>query len=397
MKKRATKGFTLVELLVAITLGLLITGVGITAYKQGMNSTTYMNQRTVVQGNARTAINQLSQDLNFAGYGLPIGGVVVPSTAIFSCSTSGTPAGYAYSCPANATAFPVVSGNTTLYGIMPAYGKGATVNGTATDVITMAYVDSSPGFWNDTCGTGTTVCGFDGYPLITTTVSGGNVALYWDTKTSPLPTDTQWGVKVGDLVLVSNVNGEAVGFVSQVASTHINLLGGDPMKLNQPAGVNGAVPNILPAGTNSYSAGAGTLPATTVTRLNLVTYYVGTDPLTQASGSTTAPFRLYRVLNGDSNTNPPVPVAEQISNLTFSYDMFNSVCGGSLSTNAVNPTLTQIGLIKTINANITAASTLNTSVLPGQKIQQVPLSTTVSPRNLSFFDQYSSTSPGKCS
>ena len=392
MKKRATRGYTLIELLVAMSLGLIIMGAGIVTYKQAMDTTSYLTQRSAVQVNARSAINQLGQDLNFAGYGLPIGGVAVPPTATFFCATTGSPATYAYTCPPTATAFPVVGGNRTLFGINPSYQTGGTVNGNKTDVITIAYVDSSPDFWNDVCGTGTTVCGFDGYPVIQSNVTGGTVKLTWDTRTSPLPTDAKWGLKSGDLVLVSNTNGEAVGYVSSTAGGTINLLAGDVMVLNQPAGTNGAVANLLPTGVQTYPA--GTLTATTVTRLNLITYYVGTDPLAQAAGSSVSPYRVYRVLNGDSGTNPPVPIAEQIYNMNFTYDMFNSVCGGSLATNQASPTLAQIGLIKTVNAYITAAGTLAAS---GQKIQQMPLSTTVSPRNLAFFDSYSSTSNGTCS
>jgi hypothetical protein len=77
--------------------------------------------------------------------------------------------------------------------------------------------------------------------------------------------------------------------------------------------------------------------------------------------------------------------------------LFNAVCGGSQLANQETLTSTnQIPLIKTVNAFITAASTLKTNAVPGKTIQQVPLSTSVSPRNLSYFDSYSSTSNGSC-
>lgn len=407
MKRHAAKGFTLVEMLVSIALGLLIVGAGVMVYKQAQDSTMYMTQRTVVQGNARTAINQLSQDLNLAGYGLPIAGVVVPSTAIFQCSTGSSGAAYAYACPNTQPSFPLISSNATLTGVMPGAGLGAIINGGATDQITISYVDAAPNNWKDSCGTTVggvnVVCGFDAYPLSETIVSGGTTTLYFNSKTSPAINDNKWGLKKGDLVMVSNGSGQALGEVTSVTATTVVLAAGDTMKLNQAATVSGSVVSILPTGTANYWDGTGTkpsgtiLPSTTVNRVNVITYYAQTDPLTQATGTSAQPMRLYRVVNGDSTNNPPVPVAEQISSLTFTYNLFNSVCGGSQIANQQSLTSTsQIALIKTVNAYVTAASTLRSAAVPGRKIQQVPLSTSVSPRNLSFFDSYSSKSNGSC-
>ncbi|ABF41003.1 hypothetical protein Acid345_2002 [Candidatus Koribacter versatilis Ellin345] len=397
MKMRGAKGFTLVELLVAISLGLLVTGAAVAVYKQAVDSTTYLTQRTVVQGNARAAMNTISQDLNFAGYGLPIGGIPVPTAALFSCATGSAAASWAYSCPTTAPSFPVISGAATMSGITPMYQAGPTINGNATDQMAMAYVDSSPNFSNNTCGV-STQCGFDAFPLTQASVSGSTTTLYFNGSTTPAPNDTKWGLKVGDILLVSNSTGQAVGEVTSVTSGNVVLAASDPMKLNQAFGTGGSVPNVLgfSSGIQAYNNGAGPLQSTNVKRLYIVTYYVATDPLAQAVGTTGNPTRLYRMVNGDSNTNPPVPVAEQISNLTFSYNMFDSVCGGSQSANQRNPTTNQIGLIKTINASIFAASTLNTTAIPGQAIQQIPMTTTVSPRNLSYFDSYSSTPQGSC-
>jgi prepilin-type N-terminal cleavage/methylation domain-containing protein len=401
--KKLSKGFTLVELIVAIALGVVILGAGVLLYKQSQDSSTYLTQRTTVQGNARAAINELSQDLNLAGYGLPIAGVVVPGAATFSCSTGS--ASYAYLCPATNPSFPIISGNSTITGIIPGYGAGVTLNSNKTDAITIAYVDSAPNFYidNPADSKGNPVtAGFDAQPLLQAAVSGNSTTLTFDaTNTYPGINDSKWGFKAGDLVLISNVNGQAVGEVTTAPSSASTLVlsGGDAMNLNQAFGTVGSIPNVLGfgSGTEAYNTGAGPLPATTVSRLYLVTYYVQYDPLTQSAGTNTASPRLYRMVNGDSQNNPPVPVAEQISNLVFTYNLFNSVCGGAqLANQEALASTNQIPLIKTVNANITAASTLKTMALPGQQIQQIPLSTSVSPRNLSYFDSYSSTSNGSC-
>jgi prepilin-type N-terminal cleavage/methylation domain-containing protein len=405
LRVRGARGFTLVEVLVAITLGLLVVGVGFTVYKKAQDSTTYMTQRQSVQANARAGINQLTQDLNAAGYGMPIGGITVPSAATFSCST--TPGGsfssnyqYAYSCPSTAFVFPQIpSGNSFITGIMPGYQAGATINGNRTDQVLIAYVDSSPNFYKDSAtGSGCTTLGFDAKPLTQATVSGNTTTLYFD-SVCPAIDDAKWGFKPGDLVLVSNGNGQAIGEVTAVSSTNVVLAGADAMQLNQGFGTVGSVPNVLGFGSGSKSY-PGTLPVTTAYRFYIVGYYVSTDPLAQASGSNAdgtaiTSNRLYRLVNGDTSHNMPVPVAEQITNLTFNYNMFNSVCGTGFPATA-SPTVNQYSLIKTINATVWAASTLVTTAVPGQRIQQAPLSTSVSPRNLSYFDSYSSTPQGSC-
>lgn len=174
MKSHRAKGFTLVELVVAISLGLLIMGAGVMIYKQAQDSTTYMTQRTQVQANARAALNQLSQDLNMAGYGLPIGGVALPTAAKFSCANTTS-----LSCPNTVPTFPSISGTQTLYGVMPMASAGPTLNGKATDQVMIAYVDSSPSFWKDTCAN----CGFSALPLTSASVSGSTTTLTFDSAT----------------------------------------------------------------------------------------------------------------------------------------------------------------------------------------------------------------------
>ena len=396
MRNKSISGFTLIELLVAIALGVIVVGVGVSIYKQAQDSTTYVTQRTTVQGNARTALNQLTQDLNLAGYGVPISGVQVPSAAGFFCSTGS--GAYAYSCPATMPGFPVIAGQPTVTGIMPGSGAGVVLNGNKTDAITIAYVDSAPNFYMDNP---TNTAGFDSHPLLQATVSGGTTTLGFDAaNTYPAINDAKWGFKPGDLVLVSNGTGSAIGEITAApTATSLLLGGGDPMNLNQDFNTIASVPKLLGfgSGTQLYNAGKGPLPTTTVTRVYLVTYYVQYDPLAQASGTTAQSPRLYRMVNGDSGHNQPVPVAEQISNLTFTYNLFNVVCGGSQLANQETLTSTsQIPLIKTVSAYVTAASTLGTTALPGQTIQQVPLSTSVSPRNLSYYDSYSAVSNGTC-
>ena len=408
MKRGNSRGFTLMELLVAIAVGMVIVGAGVLLYKDMNNTAVYMNKRSTVTSNARTGLNMMTQDLNLAGYGLPIAGVVVPSEASFGCKGGGSspcpPNGNAASGSSGAYAFPVVGTSAAMYGIMPLPGPsglgGMTINGVATDAVAVAYVDAQPNFATDACSsTSTTLtnqCGFDAHPICSATVNNsGGVTLTFDPNTTPAITDTQFGFQAGDLVMVSNVNGQAIGEVTATPSSNTLTLGfGDRLKFQQVPGTAGAVSTLLvnggstggfnynpPAGSNSgcSASAGGTLPSTTVGRVYVVTYYVQANVL-----DSSLPPRLYRQVNGNTN---PVPAAEQVGNLTITYNFFNSVCGTQQAANQEAPTNAQVPLIKSLNVTLVGAST---KLGVADPIQQVPLSTTVSPRNLSYFDSYSS-------
>ena len=73
------RGFSLVELLVALTLSLLIMGSVMELFRQGVNASSVSRQRAEMQQNARVALNLMSQDLSMAGTGFPQGGIQLPT------------------------------------------------------------------------------------------------------------------------------------------------------------------------------------------------------------------------------------------------------------------------------------------------------------------------------
>ena len=114
--------------------------------------------------------------------------------------------------------------------------------------------------------------------------------------------------------MLSNTLGTAVGEVTNVTPTGIEFANLDPLNINQ----NGAASNNIAA----ISTGANTVAY----RLFAVTYYL-TVPATP--GQTP---RLMRQVNGLI----PVPVADNIINLQFSYDLYNSTTS-ALDVNQSNP------------------------------------------------------------
>jgi hypothetical protein len=148
----------------------------------------------------------------------------------------------------------------------------------------------------------------------------------------------------------------------------------DPLNFNQATGTNN-----LAAVAAAITAGGGKAQ-TTVCRLYVVTYFIQVP----AAGGTVQTPRLMRQVNGYN----AVPVADNIINLQFSYDVING--SSSISANVADP----IGggfspsLIQKVNMWVMGESLTQ----DGKRSQNMYLATSVSARNMSFCNSYSSSS-----
>ena len=75
------RGFTLLELMVSMALGLIVMAAMASLFKSGMNSTMLITQRAETQQNMRAAIDLMVKDISLAGAGLPSGGIQLPTGA----------------------------------------------------------------------------------------------------------------------------------------------------------------------------------------------------------------------------------------------------------------------------------------------------------------------------
>ena len=171
------------------------------------------------------------------------------------------------------------------------------------------------------------------------------------------------GIQVGDLIMLSNNLGTRGGrsywphrhrpSLSRIWIPLISIRTARPTN------------NI-----KAISTGANTVAY----RLFAVTYYL-TVP---GNGQTP---RLMRQVNGLT----PVPVADDIINLQFSYDIYNSTTS-ALDANQPNPL--GVGdspnLMQKINIVVMGQSMINN----GNKSQNVYLATSVSARNMAFRNRY---------
>jgi prepilin-type N-terminal cleavage/methylation domain-containing protein len=349
-------GFTLLELMISMALGLIVLAAMTSLFKTGLNSTMLVTQRAETQQNMRAAIDLMVKDISMAGAGLPSGGIQLPSgagatTSKYGCDQAGT-------CHVPVFTYP--NGN-YMYGIIPGFSNG--VEGGAVipaapapavnDSITVVYVDYNFPLWeyNVTFVAGT---------------NGGQISLTPNPAFIPAPPaiNSAGGIQVGDLIMLSNssVTGTAVGEVTGLTATTISFANLDPLNMNQ----SGAGANNI----NAITGGAATIAY----RLFAVTYYL-TVP---GAGQTP---RLMRQVNGLS----PVPVADDIINLQFAFDTYNSTTS-FLDANQPNPLLAgeSPNLIQKINIVVMGQSIINN----GNKSQNMYLATSVSARNMAFRNRY---------
>src|SRR5256885_15635492 len=72
------RGFSLVELLVAVSLGLIVLAATTQLFKTGMDATVLVSQSSEMQQNVRSTLNLIAKDVSMAGSGPPPGGPALP-------------------------------------------------------------------------------------------------------------------------------------------------------------------------------------------------------------------------------------------------------------------------------------------------------------------------------
>ncbi len=366
--ERKVRGFSLVELLIAMALGLIVLGATMQLFKNGMDATRLVSQSSEMQQNTRAALNLIAKDVSMAGSGLPSGGLSLPYGAgsvasKFAVDASG-------SWLANNT-YPTgtVSGapvSNFMYGIVPGPGNGTegapvaiAATGTIPDAITVIYADYA-------------------FPLNQYTVTfpaanpNGDLIQLAPPAAPPAgfpAIQSATGIQVGDLILLNNNKGYAAGEVTGIAAaganTNITFADNDPLKMNQSGAANGNI---------KYIVGGG--GASTATRIWAVTYFIEIP-----AAATSLPPRLMRQVSGQK----PVPVADNIINLAISYDVCDGTNGPGCA-GIPNPLAAPFSPNQIHKVNIQIMAQTLTSY--GNQSRSTALATSVSTRSLSFTDRY---------
>jgi len=353
-RQNSERGFTLLELMVSMAVGLIVMAAMASLFKTGMDSTMLVTQRAETQQNMRAGIDLMVKDISMAGAGLPSGGIQLPTgvgnngASKFGCDQGGI-------CHVPTSTYP--TGN-YLYGIIPGYKNGVEGNAVIpaapaplySSSVTSIYVDYNFPLWE--------------YNVAFPGGTGGSITLTANPIYVPAPPaiNASGGVQVGDLIMLSNSAGNAVGEVTGITATTITFANLDALNINQSG-----------AATNNIKAIAGGA-STTIYRLFAVTYYL-TVP---AAGQTP---RLMRQVNGLS----PVPVADDIINLQFAFDTYNSATS-ALDPNQADPlgNAESPNNIQKVNISVMGQSIITN----GNKAQNLYLATSVSARNMAFRNRY---------
>jgi prepilin-type N-terminal cleavage/methylation domain-containing protein len=346
MAKNA-QGFSLLEALVAMLIGGIVLAAASIMVTKAMQVSDAVAVRVEMQQDGRAAINSVVKDLSLAGTGMPVGGIQLPigngaSASLFGCSAAGT-------CYLTNNVLP---GN-HLYSMLPDPGDARVLTGTA-DAVTVVYADKSVNL-----GLANSI-----------TPSGAQLKL-----------NSVANVNTGDLIMLTNAHGSALGMVTNVlpASNTVVFANSDPLNINQPSAANGNIAALKdPPPGNNY-------PPTTASKILIISYYLqqtaGPDGV---AGTDDDVWQLMRQVNA----LPPSPVIDGVHGFQLSYDLYDDTAGspaGTLRTNQRNANNTP-GLIHKVNVVLNVRSPRRTGV--ARAFSFLTLATSVSPRNLSFRDRY---------
>lgn len=372
-RKKREGGFSLLEMVVAMALGTIVLGAAVSIYIQGVNATWTVSQRAELQQDFRAASNLLTKDLSLAGAGLGQGASIqLPTSAtlpLYGCAqTTGT-------CYINSGAgetYPVQGTTPYLYGLLPGYQEGPTVNTMATDIVTVVYTD--PTFALD-CYTASVT----NSTTVTFTLPGTlSCTLPTNISTPQAVNDAGVGLTAGDLVWFTFGTSNVVAEVTTAATSGgvVVFASGDKLEMNQASS----------AARSLASQTTGTTG--TAERILVITYYLD---------SSVTPTRLMRQVSGHT----PMPVAENVVYLNFTYDLFNTTtttaavgcpnpgaitpaCANGSSSGLFPNQITKINIM-----HMDMDSSVNGSGFAQKGYSRMDLQTSVSARNLTYVNNYS--------
>jgi hypothetical protein len=354
-----------------MTVTLIVLGAAMATF----NDTVHTNQVVAMRGdmtdNLRAGLNLIEQDLLQAGTGIPTGGIAIPNKP----NTAGTcNVGLPVNRPnlQGTLTFPVC--NFSLPAVEPGSNLGPQITspdvtpGPNSDLISVLYADNALSLDNDPINRPAS----PGVPACAGSITSTGDSVTFDAACNKL-SDASVPVQVGDLIMFSNAQGNAIEVVTAVVGGQtLKFASGDAFNLNgrtDPQGTIKQLQNLDPV-TNQPN---GSYPPTTGTRIWMISYYLDNiaDP---------AHVRLIRRVN----FRPGQAVGDTLENLQFTYNFVDGV------TNPSGQQTIPAGLsesqIRAINVALWARST---RIWPQtHHYLRDSLSTQVSLRSMAFVNRY---------
>jgi Tfp pilus assembly protein PilW len=334
--RRNEEGFSLSEALIAVLVMLVLTAATMSAFNDAIGLHEKSSIIADLEQNLRAGMNLLTQDLINAGWGIPTGGLPIPSGAGVTAVNRPSPptVNYTFS-PAEAIA-----------AVNPGAGLGPRGNGRTTDMVNILYADN--------------LLPLNQTPLDSIAVDGRSARVNAGTPITGINNP----ITAGDLIAFSNAHGNTVQYVTRVDGQTMYFEANDPMNLNQPTAPQGSI-SLLQSG--------GVYPPTTATRVLMITYYLdtATDP--------TMPRLIRRV-----NFRTGAAVALVLEDMQLTYDLVDGVTNPTNVETPVAPNSPN----QIRKASIFLAGRSSLRVRNSNEFLRHNLTTQVSLRSLSFIDRY---------
>jgi prepilin-type N-terminal cleavage/methylation domain-containing protein len=298
---RGDAGFSLPEMMVAMTIMLIVLGGTFTAMTNAMRAQQTARSLTTLNGHLRSSMDLLVRDFLQIGQGLQTGRVItVPNGAGATPIVRPGPAA-AGGC-AGVTNFAV---DPTINAVTVGPDLGPPINGQCTDVINTLAIDG----------------GFENVNVAAMAANGQSITIHPAVNISDAPDAFGDNVRVGDLLELRRrgTSDTATVFVTAVAGQVVTFAPGDPLGLNQfdPTGVmEGTTNKLFVAGPPSDPVAPVVVGGVTqqgpwdAFRVRMISYFV--DTVTNPA----SPRLVRRV-----NANPANAVAFEVEAFRLTYDI----------------------------------------------------------------------------
>jgi len=292
-----TRGFTLIELMVAMALSLLLLGLTFSLFQQLNNASDLVSTMADVNENLRVAVNTVARDLSTAGSEIPQGGIPIPTGGTATLINRPGP-------PGKGLTFPPLP-LTTIPVITPGDALGPAQGTITTDIVTIISVNE--------------LSQLDEYTLtaVSNTLTSASVTVNtatcgWGSPASACPvgfTAANSQVTPGQLIMLTNVNGSCLLTATAVSLTTgvITFANGNPYDVLGVNQFNGPT-----SGTIVQLKTGGAYPSTTAYAINMVTYYLDTS---------IPNHQLMRVTPQQFQAGTPQVMARGINVLQFAYSL----------------------------------------------------------------------------
>jgi len=333
---RQEQGFGLVEMMISAAIFLIV----LAATLSSLNDALGINEKAALMAdleqNLRAGMNFVVQDFMQAGWGIPTGGLPIPTGAGMTAVNRPGPPGTSYT----------FSPSLTIAAVNPGASLGPAGNGRATDIVNILYADD--------------LLLLNSRTLDAIAANGTNMTVNAATPISGVIN----AITAGDLIAFSNALGSTVQYVTRVAGQVVYFEAGDPMNLNQATAPQGAILQLQ---------SGGVFPPTTATRVSLVTYYLDTttDPETP---------RLIRRINNRAGQ----VVALILEDLQLTYDLVDGVTNPANQATPIAPN--SPNQIRKANAFLSGRS--SSRIRNTGDFLRRSLTTQVGLRCLTFVDRY---------